>query len=147
MNRKDILDKIILEQNKVIASLQQSVDQYRTASDIDEESTHDSEDYTNQSIAKDMQLRFEKMMNEAVQNLNFLENEKEITHTEIENGSLIETDKNYFFIGISVPVFKVDGKEVISFSEKAPIFAEIKGKNSGEIVKIGNDSFTVKSVT
>ena len=63
MNRKDILDKIILEQNKVIASLQQSVDQYRTASDIDEESTHDSEDYTNQSIAKDMQLRFEKMMN------------------------------------------------------------------------------------
>ena len=142
----NILNKIIQEQNKVIRSLQQSVDQYKAASDMDEESTHDSEDFTNQSIAKDMQLRFEKMMTEAVRNLNFLEKEKEITHTEIENGSLIETDKNYVFIGISVPVIKVEDKEVISFSVKAPIFEEIKGKNSGDIVKIGDNSFKIQSV-
>ncbi|KIA89305.1 hypothetical protein [Kaistella jeonii] len=146
MNRKNILNKIIQEQNKVIESLQQSVDQYKTASDIDEESTHDSEDFTNQSIAKDMQLRFEKMMTEAVQNLNFLEKEKEIIHTEIENGSLIETDKNFLFIGISVPVFKVESKEVISFSEKAPIFKEIKGKNTGDTVKIGDDALKILSI-
>lgn len=146
MNRKNILNKIIQEQNKVIASLQQSVDQYKTASDMDEESTHDSEDFTNQSIAKDMQLRFEKMMTEAVQNLNFLEKEIEIIHTEIENGSLIETDKNFLFIGISVPVFSMENKEVLSFSEKAPVFLEIKGKNVGDSVKIGDDSLKIVAI-
>ena len=146
MNRKNILNKIIQEQNKVIASLQQSVDQYKTASDMDEESTHDSEDFTNQSIAKDMQLRFEKMMTEAVQNLNFLEKEIEIIHTEIENGSLIETDKNFLFIGISVPVFSMENKEVLSFSEKAPVFLEIKGKNVGDSVKIGDDTLKIVAI-
>lgn len=146
MNRKNILNKIIQEQNKVISSLQQSVDQYKTASDMDEESTHDSEDFTNQSIAKDMQLRFEKMMTEAVQNLNFLEKEIEIIHTEIENGSLIETDKNFLFIGISVPVFSMENKEVLSFSEKAPVFLEIKGKNVGDSVKIGDDTLKIVAI-
>lgn len=146
MNRKNIISKIIQEQKKVIESLQQSVDQYKVASDMDEESTHDSEDFTNQSIAKDMQLRFEKMMTEAVQNLNFVEKEKEIVHTEIENGSLIETDKNYIFIGISVPVFKVESKEVISFSRKAPVFEEIKDKNIGDTVKIGDDSLKILTI-
>lgn len=146
MNRLDILTKIIEEQNKVIESLQQSVDRYKTASDIDEESTHDPEDFSNQSVAKDMQLRFEKMMTEAEQNLSFLEKEKELTHTEIEKGSLIETDKNFLFVGISVPVFEVDGKQVMSFSEKAPIFEEMTGKTSGDKVKVGDDSFKIQSI-
>jgi len=147
MNRKDILNKIIDEQNKVIESLQQSVDRYKTASDLDEESTHDPEDFSNQTVAKDMQLRFEKMMAQAQRDLDFVESETKTQHTDIENGSLIETDKNYIFVGISVPVFEVDGKEVMSFSEKAPIFEEIKDKAVGDKMKIGKDSFKIDSIT
>lgn len=147
MNRKDILNKIIDEQNKVIESLQQSVDRYKTASDLDEESTHDPEDFSNQTVAKDMQLRFEKMMAQAQRDLDFVQNETKTQHTNIENGSLIETDKNFIFVGISVPVFEVDGKEVMSFSEKAPIFEEIKDKAVGDKMKIGKDSFKIESIT
>lgn len=147
MNRKDILTKIIEEQNKVIESLQQSVDRYKTASDLDEESTHDPEDFSNQTVAKDMQLRFEKMMAQAQRDLDFVESETNTQHTDIENGSLIETDKNFIFVGISVPVFEVNGKEVMSFSEKAPIFEEIKDKAVGDKMKIGKDSFKIESIT
>lgn len=146
MNRIDIVLKIIEEQNKVIESLQESVERYKTASDIDEESTHDPEDFSNQTVAKDMQLRFENIMVEAKQNLNFLESEKEATHTGIENGSLIETDKNFLFVGISVPVFEIEGKEVISFSENAPVFEEMKNKNVGDKVKVGEDSLKIKAI-
>ena len=146
MNRKDILSKIIEEQNKVIESLQKSVDQYKIASDLDEESTHDPEDFSNQTVAKDMQLRFEKMMTEAIKSLNFLEKEKEFTHSEIEKGSLIETDKKIIFVGVSVPVFKAAEKEVISFSENAPIFETIKGKNVDDVVEIGDDFLKIESI-
>lgn len=145
MKRAEILMKIIEEQKKVVESLQQSVNQYKTESDMDEESTHDPEDFSHQTEAKDMQLRFEKTVKAAEQNLRFLENEKEKLHDKIENGCLIETDKNFLFVGISVPVFKIGDKEVISFSEEAPIFENIKGKKVGEEVKVGDRSFVIQS--
>ena len=146
MKRDLIIEKLIAEQRKVIESLQQSVNQYRTASDMDEESTHDPEDFSHQTQAKDMQLRFEKMLSEAEENLSFLMNEKESSHHMIEKGSVIETDKNFLFVGISVPVFKIDGKEVISFSDNAPIFEGFKGKKIGDSVKIGDHSYKIQSV-
>ncbi len=143
MKRPDIIQLIIEEQQKIIDSLEESVERYRTASDLDEESTHDPEDFSQQTQAKDLQLRFEKMLAEAEHNKTFLEKEKENIHTEVGNGSLIETDKNWMFIGISVPVFKVGKKELLSFSEKAPVFDSIKGKKEGEKIKIGENTFEI----
>lgn len=146
MKRTSILEKLIVEQQKVIESLQQSVNQYKHASDMDEESTHDPEDFSHQTEAKDMQLRFEKMLGDAEDNLNFLNNEQTSAHDTVEKGSLIETDKNFLFIGISVPVFKMEDKEVISFSDDAPVFDQIKGKQVGDSVKIGNNSYVIQSL-
>ena len=146
MKRTEILEQIIAEQNKIISNLEETVGNYRKASDMDEESTHDPEDFSQKSQAKDMQLRFEKMLGEADENLSFLMNEKESSHHMIEKGSVIETDKNFLFVGISVPVFEVNGKEVISYSDNAPIFEGFKGKKIGDSVKIGNHSYKIQSV-
>lgn len=143
MNRKDIITKIIEEQNKVIDSLTVSVERYKTASDLDEESTHDPEDFSQQTQAKDMQLRYEKTRREAIQQLNFLESEIKEEHDQIETGTLVETDQGYLFVGISVPVIMVGKKEVITFSEEAPVFGNIKGKNVGDTVKIGDKSMKI----
>ena len=67
-----------------------------------------------------------------------------MTHEEIENGSVVETDKNFLFVGISVPVFKIDEKEVISFSEEAPIFTKIKGKKVGDKLEIGDKTHVIQ---
>ena len=145
MKRTEILEQIIAEQNKIISNLEETVGNYRKASDMDEESTHDPEDFSHQSEAKDMQLRYEKLLGDANQNLVFLENEKEMLHSEIENGSVVETDKNFLFVGISVPVFKIGDKEVISFSEEAPIFSKLKGKKIGDTVEIGDNKLIIQS--
>jgi len=143
MKRTDILKKIIEEQNAVIDNLKKTVERYKTASDLDEESTHDPEDFSHQTQAKDMQLRYEKTLSEAEQRMKFLQNEVQEKHNTIEKGTLVETDHNFLFIGISVPVFKFENKEVISFSERAPVFQNIKGKNKGDAVEVGAESHTV----
>ncbi|WP_447951631.1 hypothetical protein [Chryseobacterium koreense] len=147
MKRKAIIERIIAEQKKTILGLQETTDNYRTAADMDEESTHDTEDYSHISQAKDMQLRYEQMLAEAQRNLAFLQAELEAVHDEIENGTIIETDKNYLFVGIPVPVFKMDGKDVVSFSEEAPIFKKIKGKKVEDRVEIGSNSYKILSVS
>lgn len=146
MNRKDILKSIIEEQDKLIDNLNNSVNRYTVASDIDEESTHDPEDFSQQTQAKDMQLRYEKLRNDAQQQLNFLHSEINEVHDKIEAGSLIETDKNYFFVGASVPLFEVNEKEVIVLSEEAPVFQELKDKSVGDTVKVGDEKYTITSI-
>lgn len=143
MNRKKIINQIIEEQKKVLSNLEDSIERYKTASDLDEESTHDAEDFSQQTQAKDMQLRYEKMHREALQNLTFLEKEVELVHDKIENGSVIETDKSFLFVGISVPSFEVENKEVITFSEQAPVFDNIKNKNINDEVKIGDKAYKI----
>ena len=145
MNRKAIITKIIEEQNKIVQNLQDSVDRYKTASDLDEESTHDPEDFSQQTQAKDMQLRYEKMLREAKNNLSFLESEATTQHEKIENGTLVETENNFLFVGISVPVFKFKDKEVITFSDQTPVFENIKGRSSGDTIEIGADKVKIKS--
>ncbi len=143
MKREAIIKIIIEEQKVVIESLQKSVEQYKIASDLDEESTHDPEDFSHQTEAKDMQLRFEKTLKEAEASLTFLKGELKQNHDSIENGSLIETDQNFLFVGISVPVFEFEGKDVITFSENAPVFQNLRGKNIGELVEIGSNSLKI----
>lgn len=147
MNRKDIIKSIIEEQDKLIDNLNNSVNRYTVASDIDEESTHDPEDFSQQTQAKDMQLRYEKLRNDAQQQLNFLHSEINEVHDKIEAGSLIETDKNYFFVGASVPLFEVNEKEVIVLSEEAPVFQELKDKSVGDMVKVGDEKYTITSIS
>ena len=143
MNRIAIINIIIEEQKVVIESLKQSVDRYKTASDLDEESTHDPEDFSQQTQAKDMQLRYEKTLREAEQSLAFLEGELKLTHDKIEKGALIETDQNFLFVGISVPPFKFENKEVVAFSDHAPVFQNIKGKSKGDKIEVGSKSLQV----
>ena len=147
MKRIAIINIIIEEQKVVIESLKQSVDRYKTASDLDEESTHDPEDFSQQTQAKDMQLRYEKTLREAEQSLAFLEGELKLTHDKIEKGTLVETNQNFLFVGISVPVFKFEDKEVTSFSEHAPVFQNIKGKNLSDTIEIGSKSLQVIDIS
>lgn len=146
MDKAFILSKIIDEYQKVIDNLKSSVERYKHESDIDEDNTLDPDDYARQNEAKDMQFRFEKMLKETKQNLKFLEDSKTDFKDNIETGTLIETDKNYLFVGVSVPVFKVENKEVISFSEDAPIYKNVKNKKIGDIFEIGKNNFEIKKI-
>ena len=78
--------------------------------------------------AKEMQLRYEQILVQAKNNLDFLETYKDKETTKIEQGSLIETEDLYIFIGISLQQFMLNGKNVIAISEDAPIYKSIKEK-------------------
>ena len=145
MDKAKILSAIIDEQEKVINNLKASIERYKQESNMDEDNTLDPEDYSRQNEAKDMQLRYEKLLLTAQKNWNILEKAKSENYTEIEIGTLIETDKNYIFVGISLPVFKYEGKDVISVSEEAPVFQTLKSKTLGDTLELGNNNFKIIS--
>ncbi len=146
MKRDEILARIIEEQNKVIESLQNSVKLYKKESDMDEDDTSDPDDYARQTEAKDMQLRFEKMLTKEKNDLNFVLAEKENHYSEAELGAIVETDKNYFFMAVALPSFKYNGKDVFCISPEAPIFGKLRGKKVGDKIEVGPNNFEIVSI-
>jgi hypothetical protein len=147
MNKNEIIKSIINEQNVVISTIENSVSRYKNASDIDENDSIDPEDFSHQDEAKEMQLRYEQILVQAKNNLDFLETYKNKETTKIELGSLIETEDLYVFIGISLQQFKLNGKNVIAISEEAPIYNSIKEKTIGEKITIGTIENTILSIS
>jgi len=147
MNKNEIIKSIINEQNVVISTIENSVSRYKNASDIDENDSVDPEDFSHQDEAKEMQLRYEQILVQAKNNLDFLETYKDKETTKIELGSLIETDDLYIFIGISLQQFMLNGKNVIAISEDAPIYKSIKEKTIGEKITIGTIENSILSIS
>lgn len=147
MSRKEIINKIIDEQRKIIENLENSVDRYKTNSDMDENDTSDPDDFARQTEAKDMQLRFEKMLTKEKKDLAFLLSEVDKTHDSAEPGALIETDKNFFFICVPIPVFRHNGKDVFSISPEAPVYSKLRGKKIGDQIEVGPNTFQIESIS
>lgn len=147
MTKNEVLSKIIEEQNTIITNLENSVTRYKTASDIDENDSIDPEDFSHQEEAKEMQLRYEQMLIQANKNLEVLASYKTKSYTSIESGALVETENLYLFIGISVQQFKLNGKNVITISEQAPIYNSLKEKTVGEKIAIGTLQNTILSIS
>ncbi len=147
MNKNEVVSKIIEEQKIVIANLENSISRYRIASDIDEYDSIDPEDFSHQEEAKDMQLRYEQMAIQAKNNLDILESYKNKNCTTIEAGALVETEKLFLFIGISIPQFILNNKNVITLSEQAPIFSTLKDKVVGEKIAIGKIENTILAIS
>ena len=146
MKREEILEKILEEQRRVIENLQNSVNLYKKESDMDEDDTSDPDDYARQTEAKDMQLRFEKMLAKEKNDLNFVLGEKEKNYTEAEMGAVVETEKHYFFLGVALPAFKFNGKDIYCVSPEAPIFPKFRGKKVGDLLELGTNHFGIQDI-
>ena len=147
MNRKEILSKITEEQQRVIDCLKQSVERYKIASDLDEDDTSDPDDSARQTQAKDMQLRYEKLLQKEKNDMEFVLSQNENSHQEIELGSLVETEKHLFFLGVALPVIKGNAKEIYCISPEAPIYKNLLNKKIGDSVQVGNSTFEIISIS
>lgn len=147
MIKNEVLSAIIKEQQIILDDIKKTINVYETTADIDEDNTLDPEDYSHQTEAKEMQLRFQEKLKEEQAILDFLETHKNrVIHT-VESGALIETEAHYIFIGVSVRSTNVNNKDALSVSEKAPIVNSLKGKEVGEKIVIGDKEYTILGIS
>ena len=147
MTKKAIIKRIIEEQEKVISDLDKVISLYKTTADIDEDNTLDPEDYSHQAEAQEMRLRHEQRLKGEQLKLNFLESSLTVNTDIVKSGALIETDPYYIFIGISIHPIKLDDKEILCMSEKAPVAQQLMGKQVGDCITIGNNEIEIKGIS
>lgn len=146
MDKSKILTEIAAALQEHIRQIEASVMRYKLASNIDDDDTLDPEDLSRQSEATDMQLRFEQLLLQAKEQEFFIMDHDDEFHDVIEPGALIETEMNYIYVGIAIPTFQLDGKTVLTISEKAPAYLAMRGKKAGDTLELGEHHHKIVSI-
>ncbi len=147
MNKESILKEIISQEELFIDRLKESLNSYKTASDLDEEATMDRQDMSQANQAKDMQMRLRVQLDKANADLDELKKISAGKYASVEGGALVETEKKYFFIGVSIHTLEINGKDVLGVSSDSPAFKTMYGHTAGEEFTLGNDNYKILSIS
>ncbi len=144
--KEQVLQHLISDLEKSIASFETSINGLKGVSDIDENSTIDPEDLSNQNVSKDMEMRYNLLLQQAKDDLTAVKQLVEKENDTVSPGALIETAEKWFFVGISNAAVMVDGKELVCFSTSAPVYNTVEGKKAGDSFKLGKVTHTIKNI-
>jgi transcription elongation GreA/GreB family factor len=68
-------------------------------------------------------------------------------HTVVGSGSLVETEKNFFFVTVALGKLDInDNKNYYSISTDAPIYEHLKGKQAGDSFSFNNLTYNIVNV-
>ena len=146
MDKKKILQLIREKLENNIHELTSSLDAQRSASDIDEGDTRDPEDFSQQSESRDKEMALQIQLDAAHAQLSKLDDFSGKSVTSADVGALLETDLNWFFMGISFSPISVGGKELYGVSPDSPAFGAMRGKSKGDKFMIGNNEHTIVNI-
>lgn len=146
MKKEEILQLVTRQMEGNIQELNNSLENYQAASDIDEGDTIDLEELSQQSETKEIQRQLQTQRDIAQAGLELLTDFAGAASTSARSGALLETDKNWFLLGISIPAVQVGDKELLGVSPESPAYSVIIGKTKGEKFKLGNNSYTILGI-
>lgn len=104
------------------------------------------------------QANIREQLNEALKQLNLyekinvaifpspLERDGVRLNEKIINGSLVKTNKGYFFLSIALGKAVVDEIQVIALSSNSPLGLKLMGLKVGEITEVNGNKYLVESI-
>ena len=102
---------------------------------------------TSREMMNQERNRLEERMAHLKKLLNVLQNiDPTRTHSEVENGSLVETEKITFFFGLAFGKFMWEKEEVMVLSLNSPIGKAFLSKKEGDIVSFMKNRYHIKSI-
>ncbi|MBK9982000.1 MAG: hypothetical protein IPP15_06160 [Saprospiraceae bacterium] len=147
MKKQEILKQVIHQMENNIAEIRTSLQDYEAASDIDEGDTSDPENFSQQSEQKEMQYQMQIQLDSAQSSLIELKDFLGKEYSVAKAGALIETETNYFFLGVSFPALHIGEKELLGISAESPAYGVINGKSKGGSFQLGKNKHSILGIS
>lgn len=140
-----ILDACMAKQNELIASFQNRLE----AMKLDAIKVNHSPSQTENRGAGKIEL-LNAVGNEldfALREMEFLKTlNPEKGNTIVEPGALVITDKLTLYISVSIEQIEVQGHSIFGISVKAPIYAVMRGLESGSTFSFNETVYKIKAI-
>lgn len=93
------------------------------------------------------QANIGKQLEEALAQLRFFEKlNPQIITIRITNGSLVKTNRGYFYVSVALGKAMIDGVEIIALSMLSPLGNKFKGLTPGDKFELNGNLFLIESV-
>lgn len=147
MIKQSILQQIEQTLRNNINEITNALNDYEASANLDEGDTMDPEDYSQQSEARELKMQMQIQLDQARNQLTRLQGFSQKESTQAEPGALVTTDKNLFFVGLSLSSMGIDGKDLYCISTESPAYTAVRGKSAGDHFDIGKETHTILSVS
>lgn len=130
----------------IINDLKEELKVKETLANIDEDNTLDPEDYSNQTVSKEMKMLLQKQLDKAqfdfekVKNMDFSEKSEAVV------GALVTTDMFNFILGVATTPFLFGNLQIVGVSTEAPIFSSLLGRKEGDSFQFTGHQYNINYV-
>jgi len=144
--KEEIRNRIIEIEKTDLSGLREMYNTHVNAADLDEESTLDPEDFSQQDQSRESAKSLELRINRAKMALDNFLNLDSGLKSKVEPGALVLTDSLNFFIGITANMFEHEGKKYIGLNTDAPIYTALQGARAGDSVVFNGQEYKILEV-
>lgn len=132
--KKQVLAKAKERQQEIIDDFRTRIQALKDSEMNINEGQYDHDQQSLDASSNELINNLADELNFVVEEMNFLNKMQvgEKLHQNIAVGSVVKTDKRTFFPCVSIEKFRVNGDEFFGISSKAPVFNEMKDKQTGD---------------
>jgi hypothetical protein len=146
MDKTIVKNTLIELQENIINELQEQVETVHTMVDIDEEMTHDPEDYSHQYESKEIEEMVKIQLNRAKIGLDHLKSIDFDAKDSVCSGAVVFTDKMKFFIGFATVPFDIDEHHIVGISLGSPIYPMMAEKKVGDKFSFSGRDYKIEAI-
>ena len=135
MNKSEILQIIQDKLSEKIATLERMISETRASNNETKSSMGDKFETSREMVQQEINT-LQIQLNENLQALNSLKKINTNLHQTIGLGSLVETDKGFFYIAVSLAEINFNESKIFVISTESPLGKILLGKKKGEEITL-----------
>ena len=85
-------------------------------------------------------------LNEVLKQKNYLKTMSSKFSEKVEKGALVQTDKGYFYISVSLGEILFDNKKIFAISSESPLAIALLGKIKNEVIMFNNNKQKIENI-
>lgn len=145
MNKSQLITIIQNKLAEKIDNLERLISETRASNNETKSSMGDKYETTREMVQQEIN-NLQIQLNENIKARNSLQFINTNLHQKVGLGSLVETEKGFFFIAVSLGEVILDEKKIFVISTESPLGKVLSGKKKGEEIFLNNSRQTIQEL-
>lgn len=145
MNKSEILQIIRGKLSEKTDYLEHLISETRAANNETKSSMGDKYETSREMVQQEIN-NLQVQLNENLKALNSLKLINTNQHSVIGLGSLVETEKGFFYIAVSMGEIRFQEKKIFVISTESPLAKLLFGKKKGNEISLNNSKQTIQNI-
>ncbi|MGK6342696.1 hypothetical protein ACMGDK_10680 [Chryseobacterium sp. DT-3] len=145
MNKQGLLNIIKTKLTEKIQSFENLIAETRASSNDTKSSMGDKYETGREMLQQEIN-NLQRQLNESLNQQSVIQKISVEPSDKVQNGSLVKTDKGFFYITISIGEIISENQKIMTVSAESPLVKAMSGKKEGETFVINNMTQTIQKI-